>query len=177
MQNYESKLIDSSRMVADILTTDILDDQERFDEMFELSLREVYPISMRAARIIELSTFKHKHLIVPHLNELINAIDNSKIEGVRRSYLKILTLLPFKLDEDAQGRLVDMAFSFLSNNKEAIAIRAYSIDFLLKIILNYPELKNELIYVLEEMTKDASTGLRTKSKKTIAQLNKKAQTK
>jgi hypothetical protein len=172
MQNYEMKLIDSSRMIADILTTDILDDQNRFDEMFELSLREEYPLSMRAARIIELSTFKYKRLVLPHLDELINAIENSKIDGVRRSFLKILAELPIVLDDNAQGRLVDMAFSYIGDNKEAIAIRAFSLDLLVKTCRNYPELNNELIYILEEMTKASSVGLQTKSRKILALLKK-----
>jgi hypothetical protein len=170
MQNYETKLVDSSRMIADILTADISNDQARFDEMFELAMRNVYPLSIRAARICEMCISLHKHLILSRLNDLIDIIENSKIEGVRRSFLKVLAGNPFILSEELQGRLVDLAFGYISDNKEAIASRSYSIDIILKLLKKYPELKSELIYTFEEMTRDASIGLRTKSKKLLKQL-------
>lgn len=173
MQNYEFKLVDSSRMIADILTADIQNDQERFDEMLQLALKEEYPVSMRAARIIELCSFKHKHLIIPHLVKLVDSIEKSKIDGVKRSFLKILAVLPISLNEELQSRLIELSFSFLEDEKEAIAIRAFAIDYLTKMIRTYPELQNEMIYILEEMTRNSSTGLKTKCKKTLALLNKK----
>lgn len=173
MQNYGPKLIDSSRMVADILTADICADQEKFNEMFSIALKDVYPLSMRAARVVELCVFKHIELIKSHVDELLHYIEISKIDGVRRSFLKILAELPLKLDETSQGRLVDIAFSNIENQKEAIAIRSFSIDILMKFIGSYPELTNELTYLLEQMVKDPSTGLRSKSKKTLVKLKNK----
>ena len=172
MQNYKTKLVDSSRMIADIMTADILDNQERFDEMFGLALLDEYPISMRAARITEMCVSRYKHLIKPHINEIVDIIDKSKLEGVRRSFLKILAENPQLLNEELQGRIVDQAFAYIDNQKEAISIRAYSIDIIFSLLKNYPELKNELIYILEAMTRDASVGLRTKSKKILAILKR-----
>jgi hypothetical protein len=172
MQNYENKLVDSSRMIADILTSNILDNQERFDEMLQLALRDKYPLSMRAARIIELCTLNHKHLIIPHVEKLVDSIEKSKIDGVRRSFLKILSVMPSQLNEELQGRLIELAFSYLEDKKEAIAVRAFAIDFLIKMIQVYPELKNELIYLLEEINRDSSVGLQSKCKKVLTQLKK-----
>jgi hypothetical protein len=172
MQNYESKLIDSSRMIADIMTADILDDQERFDEMFSLALKDEYPLSMRAARIVELSTNKYPQLINSHINELIDTIEKSKIDGVKRSFLKILVEHTFISDEILQGRLVNIAFSLLENNKEAIAIRAFSIDILFKFTKLFPELKSELIPMLQSISIDSSKGMQSKCTKILKHLTK-----
>jgi len=170
MYNYKSKLVDSSRMIADILVADIAGDQDRFDEMFEISLQNSYPLSMRAARIVEICVSKHRKFILPHLNKLPDYIKASDVDGVKRSFLKILSETPLLQEEDYLGRLTDLTFSYVENNNEAIAIRAFSIDILLKISKTFPDLKSELIPLLENMAEGSSRGLESKCKKILKKI-------
>jgi hypothetical protein len=170
MYDYESKLVDSSRTIADILTAEIADNQNKFDEMYEIALRNTYPNSMRAARIITFCVLKHQKLILPHMNTMLDSIEMTKIDGVKRSFLKILIEIPLSMDEDFQGRLADIIFTLAANNKEAIAVRAFSIDILLRIRELFPELNSELIPLLENIMDDSSVGLRSKCKKILKQL-------
>jgi hypothetical protein len=172
MFNYESKLVDSSRMIAEILTADIANEQERFDEMFELALLDKYPISMRAARIVTLCHYKNRKLILPHLYKILESVETTKVDGVKRSFLKILSETPLPPDENFQVRLVDLSFSFVQNNKEAIAVRAFSIDILIKLSKTYPDLKSELIPMLQNMVEDSSKGLQSKCSKILRKMKK-----
>ena len=172
MYNYELKLVDSSRVIADILTADIADDQDRFDEMFEIALQNCYPLSMRAARIVEICVSKHRKFILTHLNKLPEYIEASDVDGVKRSFLKILSETPLPQDENFLGRLTELSFSFVENNNEAIAVRAFSIDILLKISKTYPDLKSELIPLLQNMAEDSSKGLESKCNKILKKLPK-----
>ena len=170
MYNYESKLVDSSRMIADILVADIAGDQDRFDEMFEITLQNSYPLSMRAARIIEICVSKHRKFILPHLNKLPEYIEASDVDGVKRSFLKILSETSLPQDENFLGLLTDLAFAYIENNNEAIAVRAFSIDILLKISKTFPDLKSELIPLLQNMAEISSKGLESKCKKILKKI-------
>jgi hypothetical protein len=171
MQSYETRLVDSSRMIADIMVADIGNDQEKFDEMMVLALRDVYPLSMRAARIIELCMPKHINLFKPHIDKIIRLLPSVKVDGLKRNFLKIFADSPIYMDEELSGQLVDLAFNYLGDQKQAISVRAYAIDILVRFVRIYPEMKPELIAILESMYTDASVGLRLKSRKIIRLLS------
>ena len=172
MYNYELKLVDSSRLIANIVVADIGNDAKKFAEIMELALRDEYPLSMRAARVIALSTEKHSDLIVPHLQSIIDTLDSIRVEGVKRSFLKIFAEMPVELNEDMLGIITDRSFNWLVDPKEAVAIRYYAIDILLKVTRLYPEIKVELADSLNSLLEDNSSALHAKSKKAINYLNK-----
>jgi hypothetical protein len=167
MYNYELSLVDSSRKLVDIMVAEIGNNQEKFDEMVMLALSDVYPVSMRAARIMTVSTFKHKHLLKPHLEAIIKMLPGAKVDGLKRSVLKILAEIPFELDEESIGLLTDTTFNYLVDPKEAIAVRAFSIGILLNISRRYPEIKPELKAILESILPGSSVGLKSKCRKTL----------
>ncbi len=172
MRNYESKLVDSSRLLADILVKDIGNDTGRFKEMMNLAFRDEYPLSMRAARVVALTAEWYPDLLIPYIPILITAFQHLKTGGVRRSFLKTLTEHSYPLSEEQLGILADLAFTWLSDPKEAIAIRYYSIEILLIVAKLYPEIRNELKSILDELLEDESSGLRAKSRKVINYLRK-----
>jgi len=172
MRNYEIKLVDSSRKIADILTNDIGNDPERLSEMIAISLKDQYPLSMRATRVVTLTAEKYPEIIVPFIPEIINKLRSLKVEGVRRGFMKIVADINYEFDEDQTGYIADMAFTCLADTREAIAIRYYSIEILLKIIKVYPELAIELKEILTGMLEEQSAGLISKSKQTLHYLNK-----
>lgn len=172
MFDYESKLVDSSRFIADLVVAEIGSDTNKFAEVMELALRDKYPLSMRAARVIALTTEKNIELIVPHLQDMIDGLDTLRVEGVKRSFLKILAEMPVELNEDMIGLLTDRAFNWLVDPKEAIAIRYYAIDILLKVVKQYPEIKIEFAEALNSILSNDSVALKTKCRKVINYLNK-----
>ena len=132
MYNYESKLVDSSRLTADIIVADIGNSDKKYTEILELTLRDEYPKSMRAARILALATRNNCSLFIPHLPKVIDSIGSLKVEGVKRGFLYILAELPVELTEEMLGIVTDCCFTWLTDTKEAIAIRYYAIEILVK---------------------------------------------
>jgi hypothetical protein len=172
MYNYQSKLVDSSRMLADLLVKDIGNNSHKFAEMMGLAFRDEYPVSMRAARIIALSAEQHIDLIHPYLLQMIEALEKCKVDGVKRSFLKILAEQPVNLDEGLIGKLTDLAFTWVNDPRQAIAVRYYCIDIILNVATCYPEIGIELSELLRNMMNDFSSGLQSKSKKVIKYLKK-----
>lgn len=163
MRNYEEKLVDSSRFIADALVEDVGSDPERFNEMLELALLDKYPLSMRAARVISMVVESFPQLFNKHLDLVIKMLPEMKIDGVKRGFLKIFAEFPPELNEDQLGLITDLCFTLLDDPKQAMAIRYYSMEILSRVCSLYPELKNELSAILEELAKDGSPGLRARS--------------
>ena len=172
MFDYESKLVDSSRRIADLVVADIGNNPGKFAEVMDIALRDEYPLSMRAARVIALCIENNPGLIVPHQQKIVDAFENLSVEGVKRSFLKIFAEIPVEINEELIGILTDRSFNWLVDEKEAIAIRYYAIDILLKVVKIYPEIKGELTDALNYIRENDSTALQTKSKKVINYLMK-----
>jgi len=168
--DYKSKLVDSSRLLADILVEDIDNSEEKVNEMMSVALLDNYPVSMRTARILTLCAEKNSTLI--HIHTMLQSLQIVKVTGVRRGFLQILSKLPECLDEDSLGILTDLAFQWMNNPKEAISIRYYSIQFGLYVVKKYPEIKAEFISILESMMMEDSAVLKAKCRNTIRLLNK-----
>jgi len=171
MFDYESKLVDSSRILADILVEDIGNSKEKYSEMVAVAMLDKYPVSMRAARILTLCKSKNQTLIKPHIKTIVRSLKNLKVEGVKRGFLKILSEVPDIIKEDCLGLLADMAFDWMGDPKQAIAIRVYAIDLLLYVVKKYPDLTHEFASNLETIMEDGSSGLKSKSKHTMRKLN------
>ena len=163
MYDYESKLVDSSRVLADMLVQDIGNNPEKFREIINISFRDEYPVSMRAARIIPLITEIYPELLNPYIPWIITKLQHLKTEGVRRGFLKALSESSYSFNDEQMGILANLAFTWLPDPKEPISVRYYSIEIILKISEKYPELQIELKPLLHELLQDAPSGIKAKS--------------
>lgn len=173
MSSLETQLIESSRVLTDIIVSNIGSNQEQFDELMELMYLDKYPISMRAAWAAYLVSEKAPQLVSPHLEKLINALPTAKVDGLKRSALKMLCNAAYDLSEESIGKLADIAFTFAEDANQAIAIRAFSIDIIMKVVKVYPDITNELIAILESIMPDGSKGLKNKCGKLLIKLREK----
>ena len=172
MQNYSTKLVDSSRFLAEVVTNEIGGSQQKFDELMSIAYLDEYPLSMRAARIAGMCGEKYPELFKPHLPEMIRKIPVLQTEGVKRSFMKVFSELPLMMDGEYQGVILDISIELVESAKEAIAVRSYAIDILLKLLKQFPDLKPELVALLENMQVNESSALIHKRKKILARLRK-----
>jgi hypothetical protein len=164
--------VDSSRVIADQIVDAVGDNPEYFKTILDLCFNEGYPIAMRAGRAVALCNEKYPSLIVPYLDQLVKKVAASKIDGVKRGILKTFCESVDLNNFTNLGELVDLCFHWLANPKESIAIRYYSMQILYKTCLIEPELKNELIPILENLTFETSAGIVSQAKKLLKQLKK-----
>lgn len=170
MASIEEQLVETSRKVTDIVTANIGDSQELFDETMELVYRDEPPISMRASWVVFFVCEKYPWLARPHIVKLLKFIPNASVDGTKRTALKLLADAMFELSEEHFGELADICFTFAEDPKEAIAIRAFSLDVLLNVRKKYPEITPELIAIMESIMPDGSRGLKNKCLKAIRKL-------
>lgn len=161
---------DSSRNIANIIVSEIGNNSEYFKIVFEYCLTKPYPVSMRAARAIQLCCEAQTDMVKPYLNNIVNYTINSKIEGVRRGFLKIISELPDIINLNESGLLINKCFEWISSQHENPAIRIYSMEVLYNVCKQEPLLKNELTSVLDIVKNDNSMAVRSRVKRILGSI-------
>jgi len=159
---------DSSRAIADILVDKIGNNHKYFQIIFNFCISKPYPISMRAARVIQLCSEKNTKLIEPFHNNLISIILETNVEGVKRGFLKILSEMKDITKLIDCGILVDKCFEWIASQRENPAIRCYSINLIYNLYKIEPQLKNEFIFALNIAKEDKSSAVKYKAIKTFS---------
>lgn len=168
--DFESQLVDSSRIIAEMVAENVGDNPEHFKKLMELAFSGKEKISMRASRAAIFCIQKYQHLIEPYLDRIIQMLPED--ESVRKNFMKILAETPLKFNEEQLGILVDKSFEMLMNDKSSIANKAYSMELLYKISEIEPDLKIELIPVIEEQIPTGSSGVKLIGRRLLKKLYK-----
>ena len=142
--------IDSSRTIADIAITEVNKNQKLFTEAMAIANKDVYPLSMRAARVVDECAEQNPLLIEPYIDEMIERLPLYKIDGVKRGFLRFFANSKIRLNASQRGHLVETCFDFLSSPSSSIAIRYYSLSILYKLSNKEKALKPELLEAIED---------------------------
>jgi hypothetical protein len=160
--------LNSSRLNADILADKIEEDPDVFETVLEIMLEDTYPRSMRAGHAIYIFAKKHPYFLEPRAAELIRALPSLANESVIRNVLGVLCLV--KLPPDMSGLLFDYCYEILEKPGAAIAHKAYSMTILYNISEMEPELKPELVSLLEEQLEIDSAGIKSRANNILKKL-------
>lgn len=127
-------------------------DKNRFIKLLNVFFKGEYRITQRAAWPLSYIAIANPNLIRPHLIKLIKKLnEEGNHPAIKRNILRIFQEI--EIPEKHYGILVDICFKFLLDKKQPIAIRAFAITIAAKISEGYPDLKKELLIVLNEMHK------------------------
>ncbi len=154
-------LVDSSKRCIDEAVNKIIVNSELFPKALELCKAE-YPISMRAARVVQLFAEKFPDAITPYLSDIVDELLITKVDGVKRSYLKILTFVPSIIALEKSALILNKCIEWLISDKETIAVRAYCIDVLLKFVKQEPVLYHEIKLIFEGLITDEFPSLKVR---------------
>jgi hypothetical protein len=110
-------------------------------------------------------------LIYPHLDKIIVALAKLKNESAIRSLLRIISLSDMeRISVRNHGILADHCFSLLRSGFSAIAIKAYSMEILYRLVLKYPELRNELAATISMLQPEGSAGIVSRGRQILKKL-------
>ena len=90
--------------------------------------------------------------------------------GALRSFLRLLCR--YDIEEDDQGMLIDLCFGYLVSELYPLAVKVHAMQLIYNHVLIYPELKNELITVIEDQEDNNSIGFKSRGRRIISQLEK-----
>ena len=138
--------------------------EELMDCFFDKNLRLCQYASWPAGMIADHSP----ELIIPYLQKMLNNLDTPHHDAVIRNTFR--TLQNLDIPEEIEGLAFEKAFDFLANPQNAIAIRVFAMSVCGNIALKYPELKHELIPVIEEQLPFGSAGFKNRGMKVLKAL-------
>ncbi len=170
MPSLEEILTNINSENIKVLVSDISKNPNLFSQLVLLMGKDEHPISMRASWVAYHAYHITPQLVKPYLKQFLALLATTKIDSTKRSLLKILNNHTKELTEEEFGILADLAFTWAEDPKQAIAVKAFSIDILVNVIKTYPEAINEVIAIIESILPDASSGLKNKCKKTLKKL-------
>ena len=172
MDFVETLKTESSRALVDLVASAVGNNPTHFKTVFDLCFESRYPVSMRASWVIQACCENYPELINPYIQNLFEKIKDSKVDGVKRNFLKIISEhTELKQIKDA-GLLIDTCFNWLYSPDSAIAIKYYSMNIIYRYCEIEPDLKNEFCIVLEEITEHSSKGLKSRIRKILKELKK-----
>src|SRR6478609_5642999 len=136
----------------------------RFAELVTLFLEGPYRLTQRAGWPLSCCIEKNPKLIEPHLKQILNfAVKPGAHNAVKRNVVRLLQFIT--IPKKLQGLTAEICFQFFNDKKEPIAVRVFSMTVLSNLAKELPELKNELIPMIEEQMKDRNTELISRGRK------------
>jgi hypothetical protein len=109
-------------------------------------------------------------LATPYLHKLVKALPTLDSKGSLRSLLRMLCR--YDIPEEAQGLLIDLCFGYLCSELYPVAVKAHAMQIIYNHVLLYPELKDELVAVLEDQMENNSVGFMSRGRRLIKQMEK-----
>lgn len=162
-------LKEHSRKQRDKITAYVGNDPERFAELVAVFLNGPYRITQRAAWPLSLCIEKYPTLLRPHWKKILAFTDRPDVhDAVKRNVLRMFQFV--KIPKVYQGRTADLCLRLLTDTHEPVAIRVFAMSVLANLAQEVPELKNELIPIIEDQLPFASAGFQSRGRKVLKQL-------
>ena len=136
-----------------------------FDEAIHLALQSDERTAWRAAWVLFHAMEDHDPRLQPHLAAFVSAL-RDKRDGHQRELLKIIERL--KPDDDLEGELFDICMSIWENQGKSPSARITAFRIMFGISKKYPELLQELKFLLQEhYTESLSPGIRNSLRRMV----------
>lgn len=130
--------------------------------------KEESPAIRLAWLIQHLDDFNQKSLI-PYQKDILEILeDGSPFDGVKRALVRALSMQTIK--EEKLGIAAEICFNYLHSAEESIAVKVHAMTVLWKIVQRIPELRDELIFSLEEQFPYQSAGFQSRARKILKKL-------
>ena len=120
-------------------------DQERFNELFQLFLNGEYRVTQRAAWPLSYSAISHQYFMQKNFRKLLDYLKKPGLHNsVKRNSIRLMQAII--IPEEFEGEVMELCFTYLAEPKEAVAVKAFSLTVLEKLSKKYPEIIPELNY-------------------------------
>lgn len=139
---------------------------ETFRELMHSFLSDESRLAQRAAYSVSIAAHSHPELIEPYIGVLISQLKRTDIHfAVIRNSARILQ--DSHIPDEFHGELMDVSFGLIQNRPVPIAIRAFCLTILYNLSGIYPEIRQELRVIIEELMDYEKPAFRARGKKIL----------
>lgn len=140
-----------------------------FQMLVDIALHSHEPKSWRAAYLCDKIHDNFPELILPYLTEIIFDLKTEKSTSKKRHFLKLISMNEIPVNQYAF--LVDYCLNAVTSDKEPPAVRVHAMQVLYNISDKEPDLKPELLAVIEhEIEFHATAGIISRGSKLAKKL-------
>ena len=144
-------------------------DKNLFDSLYRFIFSNEKLLAWRSCWIIDTASEDNPEILNDKLPEIISALITTDDGSLKRHFTRILCR--YTIPEDFLGATVNRCFELLGP-MEAPAVRVNSMQLLFNISQDLPDLKGELISVIENLMEEGgSAGFMNRSAKLLRKLH------
>lgn len=166
--SFREILTKNSKELANYVIQSILEDPSKMEDLMECFFDENLRICHYAAMPAGMIADHNPELIIPYLERMLINLETPHHDAVIRNTFR--TLQNLDIPEELEGLAFEKAFEFLADPQNAIAIRVFAMTVCGNIAKKYPELKHELVAVIEEQLPYGSAGFINRGNKVLKSL-------
>lgn len=137
-------------------------------QVIDAFLHDEYRVVQRISHVVSKISDTHPQLIAPHMESMITRMQEQGVPvAVKRCVVRFLQFVT--IPEPLQGVVMNVCFDLLANPNETVAVRVPAMTVLDKLSENYPEIRNELMTILQTEIEHgvASAGFKARAKKIL----------
>ncbi|MFM9903483.1 MAG: hypothetical protein ACKVQJ_02800 [Pyrinomonadaceae bacterium] len=159
-------LAEHSKRQTKKITDWVGDDAERFADLMDLFLGDVYRITQRAGWPLSNCIEKHPELINPYFPKLLKQLGRDDVHiAVRRNVVRLLQFV--EIPKRYAGRVFEVCYCLLDDPSETVAVRCFSLSVAAKLAKDSPELLDELRLVATKYPQFATAGFRSRIRRVL----------
>ena len=133
-----------------------------FDKNLQINQRSSWPLNFIARKSPQLMEPYHQLM----MDNLEDPLHDAVIRNTVRIYEDIL------IPESIEGQLFEKCYEYVADPKMPIAIRAFSLTILEKLVTKFPDLKDEVVDLITEHLPHGSVGFQNRAKKILGRMRK-----
>lgn len=142
------------------------DSATRFKALVEVFLGGPYRITQRAAWPLSICVERHPQLAEPYYDQFLNfAVRPGVHAAVKRNVMRLLQFVT--IPRKVQGKAMKVAFAFLQDRKEPIAVRVCAMTVIERIAEDKPDIRRELCVLIEDELPFAGPAFRSRGMKIL----------
>ncbi len=169
MDLKKAALKEHSKAQCRIIVNYIGHSRSRFADLVSVFLAGPYRVTQRIAWPLSYCIEERPDLIHPHLNAILKYVQQADASvSAKRNVIRLLQFID--IPKKHQGTVADICFKFFNDHKESIAVRAFSMTVLAKLAMQLPELRNEVIPLIEDQMPYGSAGFISRGRKLLKKL-------
>lgn len=142
------------------------DNQQRFDELFNLFLSDEYRVVQRAGWPLSYIAINYPHLIQKKFNKLLKNVKKSGLhDAVKRNTVRLLQSIT--IPEKFHGEVMSLCFDYIISPSEKVAVKAFSLSILDNLSKQYPTIKQELKTSIEDRWDFETAAFKSRARKIL----------
>lgn len=140
-------------------------------DVFHIVISNNEPESFYACWILNHYIDTHNFALENYLNEAVELLPNIKRSGLLRLVLRLFVITPnWKIEK--LGLLLDFCINILSDMTIPVGVKTHAMSIIDRIAESEPEIRDEVLLVVEEIYPYLSTGGKNKAGKIIKKYRK-----